>query len=106
MTDKIVALSTCESQEDAIRIANHLVELQLAACVNIVPGITSVYRWKGKIERSGEFLLVIKSSAALLENLKQELKTIHPYDVPELVAVTIVDGEESYLDWMSEQLMM
>jgi periplasmic divalent cation tolerance protein len=106
MTDKIVALSTCESQEDAIRIANHLVEHQLAACVNILPGITSVYRWKGKIERAGEFLLVIKTSSALLENLKQELKTIHPYDVPELVAVTIVDGAESYLDWMSEQLMM
>jgi periplasmic divalent cation tolerance protein len=106
MTDKIVALSTCETQDDAIRIANHLVEKQLAACVNILPGITSVYRWKGKIERAGEFLLVIKTSSALLENLKLELKTIHPYDVPELVALTIVDGAESYLDWMSDQLLM
>ena len=106
MTDKIVALSTCETQEDAIRIANHLVERQLAACVNIVPGITSVYRWKGNIERAGELLLIIKTSTGLLENLKQELQTIHPYDVPELVAFTILDGSESYLDWMSEQLLM
>lgn len=106
MTDKIVALSTCETHEDAIRIANHLVEKQLAACVNILPGITSIYRWKGNIERAAEFLLVIKTSSSMLENLKLELQTIHPYDVPELVAFTIVDGAESYLDWMSDQLLM
>lgn len=106
MTDKIVALSTCESYADAERIATHLVDRQVAACVNIVAGVTSIYRWQGKIERAGEWMLVIKTRAGLLENLKAELRSVHPYEVPELVAMNIVDGLESYLEWIDGQCMM
>ncbi len=106
MTDKIVALSTCESYADALRIASHLVDRQVAACVNIVPGVTSVYRWKSKVEQASEWMLVIKSRAGLLENLKAEIRAVHPYEVPELIALNIVDGAESYLEWIDGQCMM
>ena len=104
MTDKVIALSTCGTREDAMRIARRLVEVRLAACVNIVPNVTSIYRWQGAIEESAEWLLIIKTAAGLLENLKEELARIHPYEVPELVAVTIVDGAASYLNWLTGEL--
>ncbi len=106
MTDKIVALSTCESYEDALRIARALVEKQLVACVNIVPGVTSIYRWKGNVEQAQEWMLVIKTRVDLFENLKEEIKVIHPYETPELIALTIVDGAKDYLDWIDGQCMM
>jgi periplasmic divalent cation tolerance protein len=106
MTDKILAMTTCETHEDALRIANHLVDRQVAACVNVVPGITSVYRWKGNVEKASEWLLLIKTRAGLIENLKEELRSVHPYEVPELIAFTIVDGAQSYLDWIDGQCMM
>ena len=104
MTDKVIALSTCATREDALRIARRLVEARLAACVNIVPNVTSVYRWHGAIEESAEWLLIVKTAAGLLENLKEELARIHPYEVPELIATTIVGGAESYLNWLTGEL--
>ncbi|MCC6589681.1 MAG: divalent-cation tolerance protein CutA [Bryobacterales bacterium] len=104
MTDKIVVVSTCEGMEDARRMARRLVEQQLAACVNIIPGATSVYRWKGAVEEASEFLLVIKSSRPLFEALRAELTKIHPYEVPEIVALPIVDGAEPYLAWLEKGL--
>jgi periplasmic divalent cation tolerance protein len=104
MTDKVIVLTTCATREDAMRIARALVERRLAACVNVVPNVVSVYRWQGAIEESAEWLLVIKTATGLVENLKLELPKIHPYELPELVAVNVVDGAESYLNWLTAEL--
>jgi periplasmic divalent cation tolerance protein len=105
MTDKIVILSACDSEEQAARLARHLVELRLAACVNIVPGARSVYRWKGAIEESSEWLLVIKSRRDLFSALRSEIAKMHSYEVPELLALPVVEGSENYLAWMDRELV-
>jgi periplasmic divalent cation tolerance protein len=104
MTDKIVVLSTCASAEEAQRVARALVEKRLAACVNVIPGIRSVYRWKDAIEDEEEVLLVIKTSRALLEELRNEIERLHSYEVPEVIALSVVDGSERYLTWMDREL--
>jgi periplasmic divalent cation tolerance protein len=104
MTDKIVVLSTCGSAGEAANVARALVERRLAACVNIVAGVRSIYRWKGAVEEAAEWLLVIKSSRALFERLQEELRKAHSYETPEIVALEIVAGSESYLEWMDAEL--
>ena len=104
MTDKIVVLSACDSEEQATLVARALVEQRLAACVNIVPGARSIYRWKGQIEDASEWLLVIKSRRDLFDGLRAAIGKIHSYEAPELVALPIVDGSESYLSWMDREL--
>lgn len=85
-------------------MARALVEKRLAACVNLIPGIRSVYRWKDAIEDEEEVLLVIKTGRALLEELRGEIERLHSYEVPEVIALQIVDGAESYLAWMTREL--
>ena len=104
MTDKIVVLSTCASPEEAEKIARALVEKKLAACVNILPAVRSIYRWKGAIEDDQETLLLIKSSRALFGELRAEIEKLHSYEVPEAIAIPIVDGLERYLEWMADVL--
>jgi periplasmic divalent cation tolerance protein len=104
MTDKIVVLSNCSSREEADRIARGLVEARLAACVNIIGGVGSVYHWQGKIEEGQETMLVIKSRRDLFENLQQRLAAMHSYEVPEAIAIPVVDGLPAYLDWMEREL--
>jgi periplasmic divalent cation tolerance protein len=104
MTDKIVVLSTCASAEEAQRVARALVEKRLAACVNVMPGIRSVYRWKDAIEDEEEVLLLIKTSRALLEELREEIERLHSYEVPEVIALSVVDGSERYLAWINREL--
>ncbi len=104
MTDKIVVLSTTDSEEEARRIARGLVELRLAACVQITPGIRSVYQWKGAIEEGAEFLLLIKTRRDLFDQLCEELRRLHSYEVPEVVAVPVVAGLDGYLRWMDGEL--
>ncbi len=104
MTDKIVVLSTCSSAEEADKIARALVERRLAACVNIVAGMRSLYHWKGAIEEASEWLLLIKSKRELFAGLRAALTSLHSYEVPEIVALPIVDGSESYLSWMDAEL--
>ena len=104
MTDKIVVLSTCASSEEAERIARTLVEKKLAACVNILPAVRSIYRWKGAIEDDQETLLLIKTSRALFGELRVEIQKLHSYEVPEAIAIPIVDGLERYLKWMADAL--
>jgi periplasmic divalent cation tolerance protein len=104
MTDKIVVLSTCASSEEAERIARTLVEKKLAACVNILPAVRSIYRWKGAIEDDQETLLLIKSSRALFGELRAEIQKLHSYEIPEAIAIPIVDGLERYLEWMADVL--
>jgi periplasmic divalent cation tolerance protein len=104
MTDKIVVFSTCYSEEEAGQIARSLVEQHLAACVNIVPGVRSIYRWKGEIEDSAEWMMIIKSRRDLMDQLRVAISKIHTYEVPELLAVPVVDGSESYLSWLDREL--
>ena len=104
MTDKIVVLSTCGSHEEATSMARALVEKRLAACVNIVPGVRSIYRWKDAIQDEEEVLLLIKTSRALVDDLRVEIERLHSYEVPELIALAVVDGSERYLAWMNREL--
>jgi periplasmic divalent cation tolerance protein len=104
MTDKIVVLSTASSAAEAEGIARRLVEERLAACVNVVTGVRSFYRWKGKIEDSPEWLLVIKSSRGRFEELRAALEKLHSYDVPEVIALPVVEGTKNYLHWMEGEL--
>jgi len=104
MTDKIVVLSTAASAEEAEKLARGLVEARVAACVNVVPGMRSFYRWKGAIEDAAEWLLVIKSSRARFEALRAMLEKLHSYEVPEVIAISVIDGAENYLNWMDGEL--
>lgn len=104
MTDKIVVLNTCSTREEAERIARRLVELRLAACVNLIGGVRSVYHWQGKVDESEEVLLVIKSNRGLFPQLREALAREHSYEVPEVVALPVVDGSEAYLAWLDREL--
>jgi periplasmic divalent cation tolerance protein len=104
MTDKIVVLSTCDSEEQAARLARHLVEQRLAACVNILPQVRSFFRWNEKVEDSGEWMLAIKSRRDLFPALRAEIAKMHSYDVPEIIALPVVEGSEAYLGWLEHQL--
>ncbi len=98
----VIVLSTFPTDQDAAALARTLVGERLAACVNVLPPMQSVYRWDGKVEQASEHQLIIKTSAARVEALKQRLHDLHPYDVPELLVLTISDGAESYLRWLSD----
>jgi periplasmic divalent cation tolerance protein len=104
MTDKSVVLSTASTAAEAETIARRLVDDRLAACVNVVTGVRSFYRWKGKIEKSPEWLLVIKSSRGRFEELRAALEKLHSYDVPEVIALPVVEGPKNYLHWMEGEL--
>ena len=104
MTDKIVVLTTCESEEQAQRLARHLIEQRLAACVNILPGARSIYRWKDKIEDATEFVLIIKSRREIFVKLREAIGRLHSYEIPEVIALPVVDGSEPYLNWLDREV--
>jgi periplasmic divalent cation tolerance protein len=104
MTDKIVVFSTCQTDEEAERLARFLVDRRLAACVNVIPGVRSFYRWKGAVEDASERLLVIKSSRELFPALRAALETAHSYEIPEALALPVLDGSANYLNWLDESL--
>lgn len=104
MTDKVIVLTTCGKSEDAEKIAQALIEKRLAACVNVVAGVRSYYRWQGKIENDNEFLLIVKTARGLVDSLRQELEKLHPYDLPELVVAPIIDGSPNYLAWLEQEV--
>ena len=105
MTDKIVVLVTCGSASEARKIARALVEQHLAACANLVTTpVHSIYRWMGKVESAKEFLLIIKTTKARFAKLTAEVKRLHSYDVPEIIALPIARGASNYLTWISESV--
>jgi periplasmic divalent cation tolerance protein len=104
MTDKRIVLSTAGSEEEARKIARHLVDQQLAACVNIVAHIESIYRWQGKIESGREWLLLIKTNSANFPAVQDAIRELHSYDLPECIAIAIEDGSSEYLEWIGESL--
>jgi periplasmic divalent cation tolerance protein len=103
MTDKIVVLNTCGSEEEARRLAAVLIEKRLAACVNITAPVQSVYRWKGVIEESQEWMLIIKSRRERFEELRAVLETAHSYELPEVLAIPVVEGSPNYLAWVEAE---
>jgi periplasmic divalent cation tolerance protein len=104
MSERIIVLMTAGSQEEAERIAQTLVHEFLAACVNVLPGVTSVYRWQGEIHRDQEWLLVAKSRSEVLDDLVRRVQAVHSYEVPEIIALPLVGGSESYLRWIDREV--
>jgi periplasmic divalent cation tolerance protein len=101
MTDKRIVLTTAGSEEEAQKIARHLVEHHLAACVNILPQIASIYRWQGKVEEAREWLLIVKTTAAAFGQVRQAIAELHSYDLPECICLKIDEGSPSYLEWIA-----
>jgi periplasmic divalent cation tolerance protein len=105
LTDKCLVLVTCASAAEAKRIAYAVVEKRLAACVNILPGaVTSIHRWKGKVESARERLLLIKTSRKRLAKLQAAVERLHSYEVPEFIALPIAAGSRAYLAWVDDSL--
>ena len=100
MAKVFVVFSTIDSKESAEKIAHDIVKQQLAACVNIIANITSIYKWKGKVEHEAEHLMVVKTSENCLPNLMERIKELHPYEVPEVIALSIDEGDPAYLEWI------
>lgn len=104
MTDKIVVLTTCSTEAEAQKIARHVLNLRLAACVQILPAIQSLYHWQGAIDESTETLLFIKSARPLFDRLRAEIARHHSYSTPEIIALSIVDGAPDYLQWLDREI--
>jgi periplasmic divalent cation tolerance protein len=102
MTNARIVLTTTGSQEEAGKIAHALVERRLAACVNIVPTVKSVYRWQGKVETATEWLLLIKTQAGLFERVRAAVKELHSYDLPECLMLEVTAGSQEYLNWVAK----
>jgi len=104
MTDKLLVLTTAGSEAEANKIAQALVERRLAACVNIVPRIQSVYRWRDQVEKSEEFLLLIKTKRGLEAELEAAIRELHSYELPERVGLAIASGSNEYLQWIDRSV--
>lgn len=100
MTDKRIVLTTAGSEEEARKIARALVERRLAACVNIVPQVSSIYRWQGKVEDAQEWLLIVKTTAQAFDQVRDAIAELHSYDLPECICLPIEDGSAEYLNWI------
>ncbi len=98
----VVLITTPESEAE--RIARTLVEERLAACVNIVKGVTSIYWWRGNVESDSEALLIVKTSAGILPRLEEKVREIHPYEVPEIIVLPIIAGLKDYLEWLEGEV--
>jgi len=102
MPDPIVVFVTCGSEEEALKIANALVEAHLAACVNLIAPVRSIYRWEGKIWDEKEWLLIIKTQKQRFEALEKRVRSLHSYSVPEIISLPITEGSSAYLNWIKE----
>ena len=100
--DKIIIYVTCASLKEANRISGILLDKKLVACVSLIKGVTSRYWWKGKIDKSSEVILIMKSRKSLFKNIVTEIKEHHSYEVPEIIAVPIIAGNPDYLKWIKD----
>jgi periplasmic divalent cation tolerance protein len=103
MNGTLVLLCTCSSEKEGRHIAEALVQSKLAACVNLLPGVQSIYRWEGEIERAAEVLLVIKSPADRFDQVRARITELHSYETPEIIALPITAGSDKYLDWIRRE---
>ena len=103
MADFVVVLITSPNEDDAAKMANDLVVSRLAACVNIIRNIRSIYRWQGKIEDEGEVLMLVKTRKEHFKDLEKRVRELHSYAVPEIIALPIIEGFEGYLGWLKEE---
>ena len=101
-TNEVVVYITAPTDEEAALIAKSLVESKLAACVNIIRSIRSIYSWQGRIEDDTEVLMIVKTQQELFEPLSSRVKELHSYDVPEIIALPIIEGSEDYLKWLRD----
>lgn len=104
MTDKVVIMVTASSRRECRRIARRLIEEKLAACVNITQPIQSVYWWEGKIDQGREFLMFIKTTRDLFQQIRSEIALIHSYHTPEIICLPIIDGSPNYLQWVADSV--
>jgi periplasmic divalent cation tolerance protein len=104
MTDFQIVLSTCADREEAERIAHRLVEQHLAACVNILPGVQSIYRWQGAVESATEVLMLIKTNTARAQEVQSAIAGLHSYEVPEYLVLPVLGGSKAYLAWLGAGL--
>ncbi|HTN51294.1 MAG TPA: divalent-cation tolerance protein CutA [Anaeromyxobacter sp.] len=103
MTEALVVLVSAPTAEKAAELARALVEERLAACGNVVPGLRSIYRWEGKVHDEAEALLLLKTTRSRLERLRERILALHPYQVPEVLALPVEAGSEAYLAWLAAQ---
>ena len=103
MNDYIQVITTVDSRDIAEKIARDLLQKRLVACVQIIP-CHSMYRWQGIIEKDGEYLCIMKSSREIFPELETAIKSVHPYEVPEILAVEVINGNSDYLNWMGQEL--
>ena len=104
MTDAVVVLVTAPSADVAATIARTLVEERLAACGNVLPGIRSIYRWEGKVQDETEVLLLLKTQRGRFAELRDRILALHPYEVPEVIALPVEAGSDAYLDWIAQAM--
>jgi periplasmic divalent cation tolerance protein len=102
ISETVVILVTCGSEEEAVKISNALVEERLAACVNLISPVRSIYRWEEKIWDEKEWLLIIKTQRKRFQEIETRVKSLHSYSVPEIIALPIIEGSSSYLNWLAE----
>ncbi len=102
MSEPLLALSTMPDSDRARELARQLLDERLAACVNLLPGVHSLYRWRGELHEDPEVLMIMKTTRTRFDALRKRLAELHPYEVPELIALPIVDGLSSYLEWMNQ----
>ena len=106
MSSAVIVLSTFPADQDPAALARTLIEERLAACVNVLPPMQSMYRWQGRIEQATEHQLVIKTTAERVEALKARLTELHPYDVPEILVLPAAGGSDAYLAWVAESIRL
>jgi len=103
MTEFLIVFITAPNEEEASKISHTLVEERLAACVNIIRSVRSIYRWQGRVEDESEVLMVVKTKRTLFDRLQKRVKELHSYEVPEIIGLPVVEGSKDYLAWLGQE---